>query len=119
MKKTILLFAFFTLMSCKNINEKTNSTSDNNNTEVVTEKPKKEKPVKKQCDEYAAANAVKSYLLETRVIEYNGQAECKATKINDNCDYRVTATFYLENLYSGDGTLDYMVSFDGKEYFVH
>jgi hypothetical protein len=62
---------------------------------------------------------VLSYLIRTRIIDYNGQSKFKIIKINDDCDYRVTVTFYLENLYSGDGTRDYMVSFDGKEYFVH
>jgi Tfp pilus assembly protein PilP len=117
MKKTILLLSFLTLMSCKNNTEKTNSTLDNN-TKVATEEPIKKEPIKKECNQYSAESAVKSYLLKTGVIEYNGQAECKATKINDDCDYRVTATFYLENLVSGDGTKDYMVSFDGNEYFV-
>lgn len=110
MKKAFLLLAFLTIMSCK----KHNSTLENNNNEIITEEK-----VKKDCNQYSAESAVLSYLLKTRIIEYNGQAKCKAIKINDDCDYRVTVTFYLENLYSGDGTRDYMVSFDGNEYFVH
>ena len=108
MKKTILLLSFLTLMSCKN-----NSDSENKNTEVETVKT-----VKKVCDQYNAASAVQSYLIKSGVVEYSSQVKCKATKVNDDCDFRVTATFYLENLYSGDGTKDYMVSFDGNEYFV-
>lgn len=109
MKKTIFLLSILTLMSCKK-----NSDSENKNSEVETEKT-----VKKVCDQYSAASAVQSYLTKSGVIEYSSQVKCQATKINDDCDFMVTATFYLENLYSGDGTKDYMVSFDGKEYFVH
>lgn len=110
MKKIIILIAFSTLISCKKNTEDINSSSDGSNTEVTD---------KKDCNNYSAESAVISYLMKTGVIEYNGQAKCKATKINDDCDYKVTVTFYLENLYSGDGTRDYMVSFDGQEYFVH
>lgn len=113
MKKTLFILLFFNLIACKKSVETSNSISNSNETEKPVEKAK-------VCNKFSAGDAVISYLIKTGVIEYSSQAKWKtAVQINDDCDYRVTVTFYLENLYSGDGTKDYMVSFDGKEYFVH
>ena len=91
-------------------------------TEVPATKPSinpEIKPVKYTCDKYVAESTLKKYLLDNQIIEYPGQVEFKSVQINDNCDFRISATFYLENLVSGDGIKDFRVSFDGQKYFVN
>lgn len=113
-KNIILLLILFTFFGCKK-DTVVESTPNNIKKEVKITKEEK-----KDCNSMAAGPAVVDYLKKRGVIEYDGQVSYKAPiRINNNCDFRVTVTFYLENLVSGDGSRDYLVSFDGKEYIVH
>lgn len=115
MKNIIILLTLFIFFGCK---KDTVIVSKPNNTKKEVKITKEEE--EKDCNSMAAGPAVVDYLKKTGVIEYDGQVSYTAPiRINSNCDFRVTVTFYLENLVSGDGSRDYFVSFDGKEYFVH
>ena len=114
MKSICLLSAILFLFSCNQPN------SDGSNA-VKTDTIKK-KPVAPEliCSSIMAEHAVKEYLLNTGMIQYSGQMSVKeSTKLNDNCDFKVTVQFYLKDLIDGDGYKIYRVGYDGAKYFVY
>lgn len=108
LKITTLLITFmlFTLNSCKN---------PINTDEISAEKSDKPQKI---YDDYEAHNAIKVHLIKIGAIENEGQVSIRTSKIFDKNKHGHTATFYFENLLDGDYKKDFIVEFDGNEYFV-
>lgn len=113
MKSIYLLSAILFLFSCNQPPDESNPVR----TDTIQKKPI---TPQLQCNSNMAEHAVKEYLLNTGMIQYSGQMRVKESiKLTDNCDFKVTVQFYLQDLIDGDGYKIYRVGYDGAKYFVY
>ncbi|MDP1765109.1 MAG: hypothetical protein Q8L07_14610 [Sediminibacterium sp.] len=111
----IMLYSllFVTILSCE-------STITNSPTNADTTKTQKEEKPVRQCYSTDAQTAVQNYLISTGLIQFSNEIKFReTTKLNDNCDFKITVQFFLRDLVNGDGYKDYRVGYDGSKYFVY
>lgn len=95
-------FVFISIASCSSENS-SRSTSETVN-----------------CNSSKASSAVIRHLLDSGVIEYQGQVRVEKTVVlNEDCDFIVELRFYLDNLAFGDFSRNFRVTLVNGRYEVY